>query len=208
MVWSHVAGQYLNSFQVARRSPTQVPKPLAVRTLEEQPLAMPTLNLDHLLRMTDSTGIMQHACYSIPNNQEGYCTDDNARALILTVLLEELGKDSREVHQCASTYAAFLNYAFDSETGRFRNFMSYDRKWLEKDGSDDSQGRAIWRWELASAGHSVETSKPGRSNYLKGHCQRAWKRLPHELGPSLLLESMNISADLVEIDWSIKCENP
>ncbi|TWU29766.1 glycosyltransferase family 4 protein [Bythopirellula polymerisocia] len=144
MVWSHVAGLYLNSFQVARRSPTQVPKPLAVRTLEEQPLAMPSLNLDHLLRMTDSTGILQHACYSIPNNQEGYCTDDNARALILTVLLEELGKDSREVHQCASTYAAFLNYAFDSETGRFRNFMSYDRKWLEKDGSDDSQGRAIW----------------------------------------------------------------
>lgn len=144
MVWSHVAGLYLNSFQEARRSRNHVPKPLAVRTLEEQPLAMPRLNLDHLMRMTDSTGIMQHACYSIPNYREGYCTDDNARALILTVLLEELGKDSREVHQVASTYAAFLNYAFDPQTGRFRNFMSYDRQWLERDGSDDSQGRAIW----------------------------------------------------------------
>ena len=144
MVWSHVAGLYLNSFEAARRSRSHVPKPLAVRTLEEQPLVMPRLNLDHLMRMTDSTGILQHACYSIPNNHEGYCTDDNARALILTVLLEELGKDSREVHQAASTYAAFLNYAFDPETGRFRNFMSYDRQWLERDGSDDSQGRAIW----------------------------------------------------------------
>ena len=144
MVWSHVAGLYLNSFQEARRSRGCETKPLAVRTLEEQPLAMPRLNLDHLMRMTDSTGILQHACYSIPNNHEGYCTDDNARALILTVLLEELGKDSREVHQAASTYAAFLNYAFDPETGRFRNFMSYDRQWLERDGSDDSQGRAIW----------------------------------------------------------------
>lgn len=144
MTWSHVAGSYLNSFQVACRAPTQVTKPLAVRTLEEQPLAMPSLNLDHLMRMTDSTGILQHACYSIPNNQEGYCTDDNARALILTVLLEELGKDSRELHHAASTYAAFLNYAFNPKTGRFRNFMSYDRKWLERDGSDDSQGRAIW----------------------------------------------------------------
>ncbi|MDC0935432.1 glycosyltransferase family 4 protein [Pirellulales bacterium] len=144
MIWSHVAGLYLNSFQEARRSSSRVPKPLAVRTLEEQPLVMPRLNIDHLMRMTDSTGIFQHATYSFPNYQEGYCTDDNARALILTVLLEELGKDSRDVHQAASTYAAFLNYAFDLETGRFRNFMSFDRQWLERDGSDDSQGRAIW----------------------------------------------------------------
>ncbi|MCO6044376.1 glycosyltransferase family 4 protein [Aeoliella sp. ICT_H6.2] len=144
MVWGHVAGLYLSSFQEARRNRSRAPKPLAVRTLEEQPLVMPRVNLDHLMRMTDSTGIFQHATYSLPNFQEGYCTDDNARALILTVLLEELGRDSREVHQAASTYAAFLNYAFDRESGRFRNFMSYDRQWLERDGSDDSQGRAIW----------------------------------------------------------------
>jgi glycosyltransferase involved in cell wall biosynthesis len=144
MVWSHVAGLYLNSFEAARRSRSNVPKPLAVRTLEEQPLVMPRLNLDHLMRMTDSTGILQHACYSIPNNHEGYCTDDNARALVLTVLLEDLGKDSRELHQAASSYAAFLNYAFNAESGRFRNFMSFDRHWMEQDGSDESLGRAIW----------------------------------------------------------------
>jgi hypothetical protein len=102
------------------------------------------MNLDHMLRMSDSTGILQHACYSIPNHHEGYCTDDNARALMLTVLLEDLGKDSTEVHHAASAYAAFLNYAFAPERGRFRNFMSYDRHWMEENGSDDSQGRAIW----------------------------------------------------------------
>ena len=63
---------------------------------------------------------------------------------MLTVLLEELGKDSREVHRAASTYAAFLNYAFEPESGRFRNFMSFDRHWMERHGSDDSLGRAIW----------------------------------------------------------------
>ncbi len=144
MTWSRVAERYLESFQDARRSWVHAPKPLAVRTLEEQPLDLPRMNLDHLMRMTDSTGILQHACYTIPNNHEGYCTDDNARALVLTVLLEELGKDSPELHRAATRYAAFLNYAFNSQTGRFRNFMSYDRRWMEQDGSDDSLGRTIW----------------------------------------------------------------
>jgi glycosyltransferase involved in cell wall biosynthesis len=144
MTWTHVAELYVKSFQDARRSRDHVAKPLAVRTLDEQPLDLPRMNLDHMLRMSDSTGILQHACYSIPNNHEGYCTDDNARALVLTVLLEELGTDSPEVQQAASTYAAFLNYAFNPESCRFRNFMSFDRHWMEEDGSDDSQGRAIW----------------------------------------------------------------
>lgn len=144
MTWNHVAELYVKSFQEARRSRVRVSKPLAVRTLDEQPLDLPRMNLDHLLRMSDSTGLLQHACYSIPNHHEGYCTDDNARALVLTVLMEELGKDSPELHQAASTYAAFLNYAFNSESCRFRNFMSFDRHWMEEDGSDDSQGRAIW----------------------------------------------------------------
>jgi hypothetical protein len=97
--------------------------------------------LEHL---SDSTGIVQHAIYTIPDHAHGYCTDDNARALILTVLLEEQGKDSPRVHSLASRYAAFLNVAFNRDTGRFRNFMSFERHWLEEDGSDDSQGRALW----------------------------------------------------------------
>jgi hypothetical protein len=144
MTWSHVAEIYLQSFHDAQAKRVSDHKPLAVRTLDEQPLDLPRMNLEHLQRMSDSTGIIQHACYSVPNHHEGYCTDDNARALILTVLLEELGKDSQELHSLASTYAAFLNYAFNEETNRFRNFLGFDRRWLEEDGSDDSQGRAVW----------------------------------------------------------------
>ncbi|MCA9151408.1 MAG: glycosyltransferase family 4 protein, partial [Planctomycetales bacterium] len=144
MVWSNVAKQYVRSFQEARRSRVHTSKPLAVRTLDEQPLDLPRMNLDHLLAMSDSTGILQHACFSIRNNFEGYCTDDNARALVLTVLLEELGADLPEVQRATSTYAAFINHAFNSQSSRFRNFMSFDRQWLEDDGSDDSQGRALW----------------------------------------------------------------
>jgi glycosyltransferase involved in cell wall biosynthesis len=145
MVWSSTSRMYMDSFQRARRVLVEHPvKPLAVRTLEESSLELPKLRLDHLLRMTDSTGIFQHATFSIPKFHEGYCTDDNARALLLTVLLEEMGLDTLEVHRAATTYAGFLNYAFDAENGHFRNFLSFDRQWLEEVGSDDSMGRAIW----------------------------------------------------------------
>ncbi|QDU98942.1 glycosyltransferase family 4 protein [Lignipirellula cremea] len=144
MTWNHAAQAYLAAFAHAKENSAQATKPLAVRTLEETPLDLPRISLEHIWRMSDSTGLLQHACYSIPNNHEGYCTDDNARALVLTVLLEDLGKDSPQMHAAASAYAAFLNYAFDPKILRFRNFMGFDRRWLEDDGSDDSQGRAAW----------------------------------------------------------------
>jgi glycosyltransferase involved in cell wall biosynthesis len=145
MIWSHVAHQYMESFQRARHSrPPTIAKSRAVRTLDEEPPQFPEMRLDHLLRMTDTTGIIQHATYSIPNFREGYCLDDNARALVLTVLLEELGEDSQKIQNAATTYAAFLNFAFDRDTATFRNFLSFDRHWLEATGSDDSIGRAAW----------------------------------------------------------------
>ncbi|TWT54818.1 GDP-mannose-dependent alpha-(1-6)-phosphatidylinositol monomannoside mannosyltransferase [Rubripirellula amarantea] len=144
MTWDHVSQLYLDSFNRARSHRTSSLKPLAVRTLDEQPLALPQMQLDHLQHLSDSTGVIQHANYTIPDHAHGYCTDDNARALILTVLLEEQGKDSADVRSLASRYAAFLNNAFNRDTGRFRNFLGFDRQWLENDGSDDSQGRALW----------------------------------------------------------------
>jgi glycosyltransferase involved in cell wall biosynthesis len=145
MIWSHVAHLYMESFQRARHSRPATPaKTKAVRTLDEEPPQLPQLRFEHLLQMTDSTGVIQHASYTIPNFQEGYCLDDNARALVLAVLLEELGVDSLEIQRAATTYAAFLNYAFDAPSGRFRNFLSFDRHWLEDAGSDDSVGRAAW----------------------------------------------------------------
>jgi hypothetical protein len=94
--------------------------------------------------MTDSTGIFQHANFSAPNLGEGYCTDDNARALILAVLLGQLEATPQTVLELATTYATFLHDAFDPKTTRFHNFLSTDRRWLDQRGSEDSHGRAVW----------------------------------------------------------------
>jgi hypothetical protein len=98
------------------------------------------------LTLTDDTGILQHAIFSVPNTREGYTTDDNARALIVSILLDEnqayTGK--REYLNLSHRYLSFLWLAFHADTGRFRNFLNYDRKWLEDIGSDDSHGRALW----------------------------------------------------------------
>jgi hypothetical protein len=117
--------------------PASVFKPLGKRTAE-----LPPLRLDHLRRMTDDTGMLQHAVFTAPNYQEGYTTDDNARALIVAVFLEELGH--AEAYPLALRYLAFLLHAFNPASGRFRNFMDYQRHWLEEAGSDDSHGRALW----------------------------------------------------------------
>jgi hypothetical protein len=92
--------------------------------------------------MTDETGMLQHAIFAVPNYREGYATDDNARALIVSVLLEALGE--RDAVEFASRYLAFLWYAFDAETGFFKNFMDYQRRWLQDGNSDDCHGRALW----------------------------------------------------------------
>ncbi|RMI19933.1 MAG: glycosyltransferase, partial [Calditrichaeota bacterium] len=145
MVWSNVAQQYMDTFRKARLARLEAPiKPHLIKTLEEQRGELPLIRLHHLKRLTDSTGIFQHARYIFPHFAEGYCTDDNARALILTLLLEEAGVTDRAVEELAARYAAFLNYAFDPQQQRFHNFLSFDRRWLDEVGSEDCQGRAIW----------------------------------------------------------------
>ena len=145
MIWERSAGHYLKSFQQARLVLQDQPsKPLAVRTLAEQQADLPIWRLDHLERLTDSTGIFQHATYTIPHFAEGYCIDDNARALLLAVLLDELGHEAPIVNHVAITSAAFLQAGFNQERSRFRNFMSFDRRWLEEVGSEDCQGRSVW----------------------------------------------------------------
>jgi hypothetical protein len=145
MVWSNVAKLYMRSFEQARLERAAMSrKSFAIKTLDQQPRQLPYFKLEHLVSLTDSTGIFQHARFTVPNFGEGYCTDDNARAFILTVLLEELGEQPAQARRLATTYLAFLNYAFDKKSKRFRNFMSFDRKWLEETGSEDSNGRALW----------------------------------------------------------------
>ena len=145
MIWSNVAQLYMRSFECSRLEVAALSrKSLATRTLDQKPRELPKLKLDHLSRMTDSTGIFQHAVFTVPNFSEGYCTDDNARAFILAVLLGELGEDPEYVRTLATTSAAFLHHAFDLQTKRFHNFMSFDRRWLDEQGSEDCHGRALW----------------------------------------------------------------
>ena len=152
MIWPVVAQSYMESFKRARAS-LSVParKAFAVRTLENRPYELPPLKLDHLFRMSDNTGIFQHAIFNVPNYAEGYCTDDNARAFILTLLLPEMTSrlPRPDLEQLASTYLAFLWDAFDKKSRRFRNFMSHKREWLEEVGSEDSHARALWATGMA-----------------------------------------------------------
>jgi glycosyltransferase involved in cell wall biosynthesis len=145
MIWSRVAERYAEAF-ARTRSATLVPSrraasgPSAPARLPRR--VAPSAVLDHLWRLTDSTGLLQHATYDVANRSEGYCTDDNARALMLMVLVEQAGLDSPRSLRAAATYAAFVGHAFVPESGRFRNFLSYDRRWLDEAGTDDCLGRA------------------------------------------------------------------
>ncbi len=145
MIWSNVAQLYMRSFELSRLQGAALSrKSLVTKTLDQRPRELPELKLDHLSRMTDSTGVFQHAIFGVPNFSEGYCTDDNARAFILAVLLDELGEEPDRLRAMSTTCAAFLQHAFDAQTKRFHNHMSFDRRWLDAQGSEDCQGRALW----------------------------------------------------------------
>ena len=143
MIWPQVARRYMETFQRARAERRHfATTDFAVKPLDKRPGELPPLKLDHLRRLTDHTGMFQHAIFTVPNYREGYTVDDNARALTVSTLLEEIGNE--QALELASRYLAFIWYAFNTDTGRFRNFMSYQRNWLEESGSDDSHGRTLW----------------------------------------------------------------
>ncbi|GMV91384.1 MAG: hypothetical protein AMXMBFR82_11620 [Candidatus Hydrogenedentota bacterium] len=154
MIWSAVAQRYLESFQHARADRQATPRTaFANWTLASRPYDLPPLRLDHIVHMSDNTGIFQHAIFNVPDFHHGYCTDDNARAFILCNLLDELGGEPLEenLNGFTTTYLAFLASALNRDTGRFRNFMSHGRQWLEDAGSEDSHGRALWALGVGSA---------------------------------------------------------
>lgn len=159
MIWPAVAERYLESFRHARADRKITPRAaFAEWTLNSRPQALPPLRLDHVERMTDGTGIFQHAIFNVPNFHEGYCTDDNARALILCNVLDDQGDlpPSKNLAKLSTNYLAFLAAALDYESGRFRNFMSHGRQWLEDAGSEDSHARALWATGTG-AGRSRDT---------------------------------------------------
>jgi glycosyltransferase involved in cell wall biosynthesis len=155
MVWKRVAQGYMESFARVRSDRVENPRVQSSARATPKTLdQLPELKLDHVNALTDDTGILQHAIFTIPNRGEGHTTDDNARALILAVLLEHLAnapdvKNEREkassaVADFSSRYLSFLEHAFNPGNGRFRNFLGYDRRWNEPVGSEDCHGRALW----------------------------------------------------------------
>jgi len=147
-VWKEVSRKYLQVFSEVRQTRIRKPRPRhsyvenikAITNFE-----LPEIKLDHLKAFTDDTGILQHANYTIPDRTHGYCTDDNARALLVAAMGQKylhtngLGLDILSGH-----YLGFLLYAYNDKTGRFRNFMTYSRQWMEEVGSEDAHGRALW----------------------------------------------------------------
>ncbi|MFG1420928.1 glycosyltransferase family 4 protein [Roseixanthobacter liquoris] len=144
MTWERTAERYIAAFEGARRgyrlgviarrthgAPARVRPPL------------PNLQLSHFLSMCDDTGLYQHAVHSVPDRSHGYCVDDNARALLLACALNAPG-EAPLPEVLTSRFAAFVQHAWNPDVARFRNFMSFDRRWLEDRGSEDSHGRTLW----------------------------------------------------------------
>jgi glycosyltransferase involved in cell wall biosynthesis len=146
MIWPAVARRYLETFQQACSESRAPARAAFAGWATGRKTELPLLKLDHVVRMTDGTGIFQHAMHTVPDFHHGYCTDDNARAFLLCCLLDDLGGVSHadSMNGLSTTYLAFLAAALNRDTGGFRNFMSFDRRWLEDMGSEDSHGRALW----------------------------------------------------------------
>jgi len=150
MVWKKVAQGYMESFTRVRSDRMESPRvQFSARATPKTLDQLPELKLDHVNRLTDDTGMLQHAIFTIPNRGEGYTTDDNARALIFTVLLAQLRKEQGGQVDSVSAdfscrYLSFLEHAFNPVKGRFRNLLGYDRQWNEPVGSEDCHGRALW----------------------------------------------------------------
>jgi glycosyltransferase involved in cell wall biosynthesis len=164
MIWKRVAQGYMDSFSKVRSDRGHSPRvQFSAANTPKALNRLPDLNLSHLDALTDDTGILQHAIFSIPNRGEGHTTDDNARALILTVMLTPKN-DSRKndgperaprdgdrqakswalPQKFSGRYLSFLEHSFNAAKGRFRNFLAYDRRWNETEGSEDCHGRAVW----------------------------------------------------------------
>jgi glycosyltransferase involved in cell wall biosynthesis len=139
ITWPKIGKKYV---QLAEKVVAEQPEVLVKKEIILDPLLLPPFLLDHVKRMTDDTGIIQHAKYGIPNLKEGYCLDDNARALLMVLMAYKRNKSSLAL-QLSPTYLSYINY-MQNPDGLFRNFLSFNRNFLDEVGSEDSFGRTIW----------------------------------------------------------------
>jgi len=149
MIWREVATEYAKAFERALVEYGRQTRAQRIRRRAIEKPSIPEIDLRHLETLTDNTGLLQHAIFTTPDLNHGYCTDDNARALVMTVMNWQIFQDE-DIFRLLQIYLAFLNHALDRKSGRVRNFMAYDRRWLEEVGSEDSHGRTVW-----ALGHAV-----------------------------------------------------
>jgi len=143
MIWKEVARNYATAIEQARLNySAMITRPAPETDVTERAI-IPEVKLKHLRAITDDTGLLQHCVFSVPDRNHGYCTDDNARGLIVAVMHWRLFEDEA-INPLLKTYLSFLYHAFNEKNSRMRNFMGYDRSWLEEAGSEDSHGRALW----------------------------------------------------------------
>ena len=161
MVWTTVARAYLNLFAGLKQERlTKSRSSFLSPNLDPDAMDLPEIKLNHLQLLTDDTGILQHARFMIPNRAHGYSSDDNARALIITMLAQDYIAEPGLLDQLSCQYLSFLDYAFDQGSGRFRNFMSYTRRWSHKTDYEDCQARVLWSLGV-SVVHSKKDSEVG-----------------------------------------------
>ena len=179
MVWPQVARKYLTLFsQVCRERSKKVKSVRPSGLCNAQFDNLPEINIHHLSAMTDSTGIFQHAHFSVPDPRFGYSTDDQARALIVVLKSAHLRPEMADWKALISRYLSFLVYAFDEESRRFGNFLSYQRTWTKPVATEDVHARAVW-----SLAHVVLYS----SN--RGYCATAARLLDQAITPIISFTS-------------------
>jgi glycosyltransferase involved in cell wall biosynthesis len=144
MIWERAAEHYVSAFENARQGHCIKVVALSDKASPEpHGPAAPDMQIGHFLSMCDDTGLFQHAVHSVPDRSHGYCVDDNARALLLACALNNPG-EQRLSEVLTARFAAFVQHAWNPDTRRFRNFMGFNRTWLEDSGSEDSHGRTLW----------------------------------------------------------------
>jgi glycosyltransferase involved in cell wall biosynthesis len=152
MTWECTAERYITAFENARHGHSLKviarTEPVTIAPLGP---VVPAMQTGHFLSMCDDTGLFQHAVHSVPDRSHGYCLDDNARALLLACALNNPG-EQRLSEVLTARFAAFVQHAWNPDTRRFRNFMGFDRTWLEDQGSEDSHGRTLWALGEAARG--------------------------------------------------------
>jgi glycosyltransferase involved in cell wall biosynthesis len=225
MTWERTAERYLAAFEHARQGHwlkvIARAEPAAIAPLVP---ATPDMQLGHFLSMCDDTGLFQHAVHSVPDRAHGYCVDDNARALLLACALNNPG-EQRLSEVLTARFAAFVQHAWNPDTRRFRNFMGFNRSWLEDKGSEDSHGRTLWalgecarqdanpsrrRWATALFAQALPTAEAFRSPRasaftllgLDGYCAVVPDDLhAQEIRRSLADRLMSALASVETPDW-------